>query len=72
MNLPHMSEEGNQTGGVTRTFDQYVGHDNRRRPHRALQLRSPRSDRPVVNLTHERIERRSVLGGLMNEYERAA
>jgi hypothetical protein len=38
----------------------------------ALQLRPPRSDRPVIDLTHERIKRRPVLGGLINEYERAA
>jgi len=42
---------------LCRTLDQYVGHYNGRRPHRALQLRSPRSDRPVVNLAHERIKR---------------
>ncbi|MCW2638829.1 MAG: Integrase catalytic region [Dactylosporangium sp.] len=47
-------------------------HYNGRRPHRALQLRPPRSDRPVVDRTHERIKRRPVLGGLINEYERAA
>jgi putative transposase len=46
------------------------GYQNRL--HRALQLRPPRSDRPVVDRTHERIQRRPVLGGLINEYERAA
>ncbi len=57
---------------LRRTLDQYVGHYNGRRPHRALQLQAPRSDRPVVNMTHERIKRRPLLGGLINEYERAA
>jgi transposase len=33
---------------------------------------APRSDRPVIDLTHERIKRRPVLGGLITEYERAA
>jgi hypothetical protein len=36
------------------------------------QLHPPRPDHPVVGLTHERIKRRPVLGGLLNEYERAA
>ena len=40
-------------------------HYDRRRPHRALQLRHPRCDRPAVDLTHERIKRRPVLGGLI-------
>ncbi|WP_211349076.1 integrase core domain-containing protein [Micromonospora pisi] len=57
---------------LRRTLDRYTHHYNRRRPHRALQLQPPRSDRPVVDLAHERIKRRPVLGGLINEYERAA
>ena len=32
----------------------------------------PRPDHPVADLCHERIQRRPVLGGLINEYERAA
>jgi hypothetical protein len=31
-------------------------------------LLPPRSDRPVIDLTHERIRRRPVLGGLITEY----
>jgi len=50
----------------------YVRHYNRWRPHRSLDLQPPRSERPVADLTHERIKRRSALGGLINEYERAA
>jgi hypothetical protein len=50
----------------------YVRHYNGRRPHRARKLGPPRPDHPRVNLCHERIKRRSVLGGLINEYERAA
>jgi transposase InsO family protein len=57
---------------LRRTLDEYARHYNRRRPHRALQLQPPRSDRPIVDLTHERIRRRPVLGGLITEYERAA
>jgi putative transposase len=51
---------------------QYEGHYNGRRPHRGRQLRPPRPDHPVADLSHKRIKRRPVLGGLLNEYERAA
>jgi putative transposase len=51
---------------------EYVRHDNGRRPHRAHDLRPPRPTHPVADLSDERIKRRPVLGGLINEYERAA
>jgi putative transposase len=51
---------------------EYEGHYNGRRPHRSLQLRPPRPDHPVTDLSQERIKRRPILGGLINEYERAA
>ena len=51
---------------------QYAAHYNGRRPHRGRQLRPPRPDHPVADLTRKRIQRRPVLGGLVNEYERAA
>ena len=51
---------------------EYVRHYNGRRPHRALQLQPPRPDHPVADLFRQRIKRRPVLGGLLNEYERAA
>ena len=51
---------------------QYAAHYNGRRPHRSRQLRPPRPDHPVADLSRERIQRRPVLGGLINEYERAA
>ena len=50
----------------------YAAHYNGRRPHRRRQLCPPRPDHPVADLSQERIQRRSVLGGLINEYERAA
>jgi putative transposase len=50
----------------------YAAHYNERRPHRALGLLPPRSDHAVPNLAHQRIRRRPILGGLINEYERAA
>jgi len=51
---------------------QYVAHYNGPRPHRSRQLRPPRPDHPVADLPQERIKRRPILGGLINEYERAA
>jgi putative transposase len=59
-------------GHLRRTLHRYARHYNQRRPHRALQLQPPRPDRPVADLIHERIKRRPVLGGLINEYEGAA
>jgi putative transposase len=55
-----------------RTLDEYAQHYNGRRPHRSLDLQPPRSDRPTVDLTHQRIKRRPILRGLITEYERAA
>jgi hypothetical protein len=54
------------------TLAEYATHYNGRRPHRSRQLRPPRPDHPVADLSNERIQRRPVLGGLINEYRRAA
>jgi putative transposase len=51
---------------------EYETHYNGRRPHRSRQLRPPRPDHPIADLSKERIKRRPVLGGLINEYERVA
>jgi putative transposase len=50
----------------------YEAHYNGRRPLRSRQLHPPRPDHPAADLSQERIKRRPVLGGLINEYERAA
>ena len=50
----------------------YETHYNGRRPHRSRRLRPPRPDHLVADLSQKRIQRRPVLGGLLNEYERAA
>src|ERR1017187_8137631 len=50
----------------------YEAHYNGRRPHRSQQLRPPRPDHPVADLSQEEIKRRPVLGGPINEYEQAA
>jgi putative transposase len=49
----------------------YAAHYNRHRLHRSLDLRDPADDADVIRLPVSRIERRQVLGGLINEYERA-
>jgi transposase InsO family protein len=51
---------------------EYEAHYNGRRPHRSRQLHPPRPDHLAANPSLERIKRRPVLGGLINEYERAA
>ena len=49
-----------------------MAHYNERRPHCSRQLHPPRPDHPVADLATERIKRRPFLGGLINDYERAA
>jgi transposase InsO family protein len=51
---------------------EFVRHYNGRRPHRGRQLHPPQPDYPTVNFGHERIRRRPILGGLINEYLPAA
>ena len=51
---------------------EYEAHYNGRRPHRSVRLHPPRPDHPAPNPSLQRIKRRPVLGGLINEYERAA
>ncbi|MGH3223252.1 MAG: integrase core domain-containing protein, partial [Streptosporangiaceae bacterium] len=57
-------------------LDEYAAHYNQHRPHRARDLRPPGAaeDSPaaVTDLTTAKIRRRRVLGGLINEYDRAA
>ena len=50
----------------------YSRHYNGRRPHRGRQLHPPSPDQAAADVTKERVHRRAVLGGLINEYERAA
>jgi transposase InsO family protein len=53
-------------------LDQYARHYNGQRPHRGRQLRPPRPDQPAPSLPAHRITRRTVLGGLLNQYQPAA
>jgi len=50
----------------------YARHYNGQRPHRSRALRPPVPDHAVADLSQKRIKRRPLLGGLINEYERAA
>jgi putative transposase len=51
---------------------EYIRHYNGRRPHRARGLHPPRPTHPIADSGYDRIKRRPILGGLINEYERAA
>jgi len=55
----------------------YVQHYNRRRPHRALDLRAPDAStqsavRAVLSPHDLQVNRRDLLGGLIHEYDIAA
>jgi putative transposase len=56
---------------LRRVLARYSVHYNTQRPHRALQLRPPRSGSPAPDPLLGKVRRRPVLGGLI-EYERAA
>jgi putative transposase len=53
-------------------LNEYAAYCNAWRPHRSLQLHPPQPDHHVADLSQQRIKRCPVLGGLINEYERAA
>ncbi|HEY1003041.1 MAG TPA: integrase core domain-containing protein [Streptosporangiaceae bacterium] len=57
---------------LRRVLIQYEAHYNGRRPHRSRQLHPPVPDHPVAGLSQVWVKRQPVLGGLINEYERAA
>jgi transposase InsO family protein len=51
---------------------EYSDHYNRHRPHQSRRQRPPDSDEPVVTPLDAPIRRRKMLGGVINEYYRAA
>ena len=51
---------------------EYAGHYNRHRPHQSRQQRPPDHDEPVAAPLSTQVQRRRVLGGVINEYYPAA
>ena len=50
----------------------YVGHYNGHRPRQSRQQRPPDHDGPITVPVDRPVQRRKVLGGVINEYHRAA
>jgi hypothetical protein len=50
----------------------YADHYNVHRPHQSRRQRPPDHDEPVVAPLSAPVQRRKVLGGVINEYHRAA
>jgi putative transposase len=57
---------------LRQVLTQHEAHYNGRRPHRSRHLHPPVPDHPVAGLSLAQVKRRPVLGGLLNEYQRAA
>ena len=53
-------------------LSEYVAHYNGHRPHRSLGQQPPNPAPHVVDLNAARVQRRPILGGLINEYSQAA
>jgi putative transposase len=62
-------------GHLRRVIEQYVEHYNTHRPHRSLAQRPPDhvgTHASSSTAQFDRIHRRTIVGGLINEYEGAA
>ncbi|MFF4879444.1 integrase core domain-containing protein [Micromonospora sp. NPDC000668] len=53
-------------------LNEYTSHYNGHRPHRSLSQQPPNPPTRVVDLNAARVQRRPILGGLINEYSQAA
>jgi putative transposase len=58
-------------GHLRKVLAEFGRHYNDHRPHQSLQQEPPRQIGRAVDIT-ARIERKQALGGLINEYRRAA
>ncbi|MBM0238271.1 transposase [Micromonospora sp. ATA32] len=57
---------------LSSVLTEYTKHYNGHRPHRSLGQRPPNPPPQVVDLSSARVQRRSILGGLINEHSQAA
>jgi putative transposase len=55
-----------------RTLSEYAWHYNDHRPHQSRNQRPPGQNEPVVVPLAAPVRRRKLLGGVINEYHRAA
>jgi transposase InsO family protein len=53
---------------LSRVLTEYTAHYNSHRPHRSLGQQPPNPPSQVIDLTAARVQRRPILGGLINEY----
>ncbi len=57
---------------LSSVLTEYTAHYNGHRPHRSLGQQPPNPPSQVVDLAAVRVQRRPILGGLINEYMQAA